>query len=1401
MAPQDKAEQVKAMVTKDKAVNAQFVSATQGMYLFRLGTQDAKALTPFFEALEGAKHSLGITDVSIGNATLDDVFINLALGKHGEEEEQQPKALGAAGAGSEGGAASDGAAAEEGELGKQFHQRGPADVVTVAQPSGGGGGAAAAGAAGSGGGAGAAASAAGSGGGGDQGCGKDCRVCCLREGAFCCDFGCRGCCACCCSCQADQAAKAAAKAEATKKRQEAAAASNDQPQSQVYALLQKSLSFQLRQKKLMCCLIMFPTIFIALISLLGTLVFTPLTEGSLNKLDWSCVQESLKLTSYSGPSISVGSISEKNSKYKDDDYPPLYGLETPSFEFYVSGDGDGNAGSLGSKSVGTEETFGDYREWLAKFEPFYDCSDDYDKASEEFKIRDKKTNKEEKDNPNTLRYAEEYATYGNQTHTIRPASCKKSRAGLKIKRQLLTPPTATNEANYKTLQASLDACNKLTDPSSVFTNSSASVDTQVATTTQGSNNGLLNFLSFAPFLERRALDHFNGMMDTAYTSLYQSQVCLYGGSNSSRDCRNLSPSSNCAWNYRGYHTCDYAPPELKTGTPSSLRTNVAKSWCAQRNVPTADTSPHRAALETALESDAGTGAIVGKDRVESFCAWFGALDAVRGMRSEDVGSKRSNLNKALWRDWEGEHDEVTDTMVTKFTSLHFSTANANTLAYDYVAYYNLSGLCGFNNGADEGCDEEDMNTYAPVPDYQPVKPVTSMMLALQSRVDAAIFMQSLGVDLEVDTKSFPQKLDKCAYDFFGCASITDFIASAFLPYIFMLYIFVIQGLVVFEKSSRLRDIMVMSGLKMHVYWAVLWAFYFAQYLVMMLILWVAGVLTKLRTFSTHDPGVLLLFFIAWGNCMIAFSFMLTTFFKSPVTATVVTLLVTILSVQAGTTVLTQLVLDSNLGDSEMPYLPYMWFPPLVLLRGILWLTYGAAFNAPIDWSNFVTYGNGGVFRAILYMVCETPIMVGLTWYFEIVLADGGSARHPLFFVHDFKEWVDKKRQTGADGAVADTGAAAAMVALGGAGAGGGSADDDDDEPEDVKAERVRSEQGGEDQAVRVVNFRKVFPNAGPGGSDKVAVKDLSFAVNKNECFGLLGHNGAGKTTTISMLCGLFKPTSGQAVVAGFDLATEMASVHENMGVCPQHDILWNDLTAKEHLLFYARLRKIPVNKLAAAVDTALAAVNLSEWGDVLSSKFSGGMKRRLSTACSLVGEPKVVYMDEPSTGLDPASRHRLWEVIAQSKGKNSILLTTHSMEEADVLCERIGIMGAGSMLCLGTSLDLKSRFGAGYRLSLHIKDKSSSAAAACRSVVTKLCPSARLLNEPMGGIMDFEVPRAEVRLSIVYAAIEEQRKDLGILDWGITESTLEEVFLAVTGHDSHKGVVPGVKSAEKSSAI
>jgi len=180
----------------------------------------------------------------------------------------------------------------------------------------------------------------------------------------------------------------------------------------------------------------------------------------------------------------------------------------------------------------------------------------------------------------------------------------------------------------------------------------------------------------------------------------------------------------------------------------------------------------------------------------------------------------------------------------------------------------------------------------------------------------------------------------------------------------------------------------------------------------------------------------------------------------------------------------------------------MWFPPLVMVRCTIWLVYGAAFGQKCDLGNLVTYGQGNIFRTFMYMLGETPIMVVLTWYFEIVLATGGGARHPLFFLTDLKAWFDAKM---GHSTVSDAAFAPAFAQ-----------GDHGDEAADVKRERERAEAGGEDQAVRVLNFRKVF---GSGrGLEKVAVKDLSFAVNKKECFGLLGHNGAGKVHSNCQNC-------------------------------------------------------------------------------------------------------------------------------------------------------------------------------------------------------------------------------------------------------------------------------------------
>ena len=232
----------------------------------------------------------------------------------------------------------------------------------------------------------------------------------------------------------------------------------------------------------------------------------------------------------------------------------------------------------------------------------------------------------------------------------------------------------------------------------------------------------------------------------------------------------------------------------------------------------------------------------------------------------------------------------------------------------------------------------------------------------------------------------------------------------------------------------------------------------------------------------------------------------------------------------------------------------------------------------------------------------------------------------------------------------------------------------------------------EDRIIRVVNLHKRFGKF-------TAVKSLSFGVKKHECFGLLGHNGAGKTTTINMLTGLLNPDSGNAYVGTDNILTDLAVIYGRMGVCPQHDILWDTMTGREHLEFYARLKGQPAPVVKKLIAAALESVSLTFAKDRLSGGYSGGMKRRLTMANSIVGNPDILYMDEPSTGLDPASKHQLWEVIEAAKGSKSMILTTHPMEEADVLCDRIGIMANGEMQCLGYSHELKQIWS-----WLHISD-------------------------------------------------------------------------------------------------
>src|SRR6185312_11461694 len=227
-----------------------------------------------------------------------------------------------------------------------------------------------------------------------------------------------------------------------------------------------------------------------------------------------------------------------------------------------------------------------------------------------------------------------------------------------------------------------------------------------------------------------------------------------------------------------------------------------------------------------------------------------------------------------------------------------------------------------------------------------------------------------------------------------------------------------------------------------------------------------------------------------------------------------------------------------------------------------------------------------------------------------------------------------------------------------------------------------------------------------------------------------------RSTTMNILSGLTPATSGDALLYGYSVRNEMDSIRKIMGVCPQHDILFNDLTAREHIELYAGIKNVPADEGRKLTEERLAAVRLTKVADRPAGTYSGGMKRRLSLLISTIGDPRIIFLDEPTTGMDPVNRRHVWSFIENFKRGRVIVLTTHSMEEADVLGDRISIMAHGRLRALGNAIHLKNRFGAGYRVSLvcHPSD-----ASILKSRVEARVSEAKLEDDSAGALI-YEIP-------------------------------------------------------------
>jgi ABC-type multidrug transport system ATPase subunit len=307
-----------------------------------------------------------------------------------------------------------------------------------------------------------------------------------------------------------------------------------------------------------------------------------------------------------------------------------------------------------------------------------------------------------------------------------------------------------------------------------------------------------------------------------------------------------------------------------------------------------------------------------------------------------------------------------------------------------------------------------------------------------------------------------------------------------------------------------------------------------------------------------------------------------------------------------------------------------------------------------------------------------------------------------------------------------------------------------------------------------------------------AVRGISLGIKRGECFGLLGPNGAGKTTTLGCLTGeICPPTSGEVFVAGHSiLDNSITEAYQSLGYCPQVDPVFPNLSGRKNLYFYGRLKGVPAPQIAQTVEALLQRLGIETADrDKIAEKYSGGMKRKLSLGIALIGRSNVLFLDEPTAAVDAASKRLLWQAIKRRAADRTVIITTHSMEEAEAVCDRIAIQVLGRLRCLGTPMHLKNKYSSGYQVEVRLKRLDASETTdgnvsergdeLLKFIRHSLSNDIQLL-ESYDNSYVIQLPLFEkgvLTLGKVFTELEGAKQTLDIEEYTLSQASLEQVFL------------------------
>ncbi|KAG1677979.1 ATP-binding cassette sub-family A member 2 [Nymphon striatum] len=569
-------------------------------------------------------------------------------------------------------------------------------------------------------------------------------------------------------------------------------------------------------------------------------------------------------------------------------------------------------------------------------------------------------------------------------------------------------------------------------------------------------------------------------------------------------------------------------------------------------------------------------------------------------------------------------------------------------------------------------------------------------------------------------------------------SIFIIAAMAFVPASFVLFL-------VYERFTKAKHLQTVSGLNLVVYWVSNYFWDMCNYVVpatcCVLILLIFDIPAYAST--KNFPAVVSLF-LMYGWSITPVMYPASFVFKEPSTAYIFLILINLFI--GITCVITSFMLEPFRQDESLVKLHnilkdiFLVFPNYCLGRGLM----DIAFN---EYNNFFLFKTGQ------YEKITSPFAWNLVSRKLVAMAISGIVFFIITLLCEFRFFIKKKEKT--------------MNSLSPV----------EDEDEDLKNERRRVMRGKTRNDLLVIKeITKVYSTRKLGKN--LAVNKLCLGVPEGECFGLLGVNGAGKSTTFRMLTGDTSITAGDAYVNGFSVKNEFEKVQPRIGYCPQFDALYDELTTQEHLKMYAKIRGVPRKEQNMVIKWALEKFDLGQYANKPARTLSGGTKRKLSTAIALIGDPHLLFLDEPTTGMDPYARRFLWDrIISLVKEGRSVILTSHSMEECEALCSRLAIMVNGQFKCLGSIQHLKNRFGEGYCVSMRTKiiNDDYDNSDVCR-YFRRTFPEA-VLKEKHYNLLKYELKSESISLSYVFAKMEEALDELPIEDYSVSQNTLDNVFI------------------------